>query len=182
MRQPQRSREQLVVQRPLLTQPLLHCLAHLQQRKAGKLGVQVSRRLCKVVGTHRFTCVDDLLRDLIASRHHDDQDLRAIERYELDPLQHCRLVSREREADVLGGTGHEVRNRGKQIVHERRLHLLASKLLFDVHVRDDRSPAFEQQVHEGAVSKIGGDSASRGMRLVHVAVLFELRQDVANCG
>src|SRR6187200_1840853 len=82
MRQPQRSREQLVVQRPLLTQSLLHCLAHLQQRKAGELGVQVSRRLCEVVGTQRFTGVNDLLRDLIASRHHDNEDLRAIQRYE----------------------------------------------------------------------------------------------------
>ena len=75
-----------------------------------------------------------------------------------------------------------MRNRGKQIVHERRLHLLASKLLFDVHVRRRPESGFRAAIHEGAVSEIGRDSASRGMRLVHVAVLFELRQDVANCG
>ena len=43
-RQPQRARQQLVVERALLLQPREHRLAHLEQRQPGKLGVQVVAR------------------------------------------------------------------------------------------------------------------------------------------
>ena len=182
VRQAQRAFEQLVVQRPLLTQPLLDRVAHLEERQAGELRVQVSRRLSQIVRTDTFAGIDDLLRDLVAARDHDDQDLRAVERNELDALQHGGIVGREGKAHVPGGARDQMRDRRQQVVHQRRLHGLPAQLLLDVHVRDGRSPALEQDVDERAVAEVGWHATGRGVRLVNVALLFELCQHVSNRG
>ena len=54
LRQPQRARQQLVVERSLLLQPREHGLAHVEQRQAGELGVQVVCRLHQIVRPQRL--------------------------------------------------------------------------------------------------------------------------------
>ncbi len=75
-----------------------------------------------------------------------------------------------------------MRNRRQQIVHQRRLHGLSPQLLLDVHVGDGGSPALEQHVDERAIAEVGWNATGRGVRLVDVAMLLELRQHVSNGG
>ena len=175
-REPQRARQQLVVERALLLEPREHRFAHVEQRQPGKFGVQVVGRLHEVVRPQVLAGIDHFLRDLPAARHHHHEDAGSAERHELETLQHGDRIAGKRKPDVAGGARHEMRHAGEQILDERRtLSLLAQPMLDDGR-RPGALAALEQQVDEHAVAAVGRHAPGRGMRLMHVAAVLELRE------
>ena len=177
MRELQGAGQQLIVERPFLSKPFLHGVANFEERKAGELRIEVPGRLGEVVRADTFARIHHLLGDLVAPGDHDDQDPGAVERNELDALKHRGVVDRERKAHVPGGARNQMRHRRKQVVHERRLHGVAPQLLFDVHLGKGLGPAaFEQEIDECPVAEVRRHATGRGVGLMDVAVLLELRE------
>ena len=172
-------RQQLVVQRALLLQPRQHRFAHVEQPQAGEFGVQVVRRLHQILRPQLFAGVDDLLRDLVAARDDDDQHAAAAER--------ARTRSAGGSPPWLSASA----NPTCRAARDTRCDTLVSRssmsgerpaccadLVLDAERRARRLAALEQQIDEHPVAAIGRHASGRGVRLVHVAELFELSQHV----
>ena len=111
--QPERARQQLIVQGTLLAQSLDDRVANLIELQPGKLCIEVVRRLSKILRFQRFAGVHALLRHLIPARNDDDEHPCPAQGNELDPLQHTAGIVRECEANVPGCARHKVRNAGQ---------------------------------------------------------------------
>ena len=181
-RQPQRASQQLIVERAVLLEPRDHCLAHVEQRQAGELGIEVSGRLRQIVGPQELLRVHHLLRHLISARDDDDEDARAVERHELDALEDRRMAVGHREAHMPCRARDDARDAGQQIVHQRRRAGVLAQLVLDVRRGTCRTAALEQEIHEDSIPAIGGDASRRGVWLVEVAALLQVRQHTPHRG
>ena len=120
--EPQREPQQLIVQRPLLAQSRQHTLAHVVERPAGELVVQVVGGLDELRRDRplRRCRWSSATPDCRASPHHED--VVAAERHELDALEdRVGVGRRDGEADVSRHFRQHVRRARQQIVDERRV-------------------------------------------------------------
>ena len=150
---------------------------------ARKFCVEVVRGLHELRDVDRFADVHGFLRHLVAARDHDDEDAVAAQRHELDALeQRLRVRRRNGKADALARFGQHVRRGRQQVVHQRRVAGFLPQPRFNRRDVFGGAARVEQHVDVAAIAEIGRDAARRGMRLPHVAHVFELRQDVAHGG
>ena len=77
-------------------------LAHLEQRAALELVVQVIGRLLELAGLVLLGRFNDFVRHVAAGRDDDDQELSAVERHEIQPLERRHVRGgRNRKADLV---------------------------------------------------------------------------------
>ena len=182
LRQLQRARAQRVGKRALVAQPLHHREADVLERHAGKLGVQIVRRLTQLVRVDFLADVDRLARHLPAVRHDDDEHLRRAQRNELDLLQDAVRCHRQRERDEPRRARQHLRHGGQHIFGQRRRAGVAPQLRFDRRAAANRTGRGEQLIDVEPVAAIGRDAARGRVRLLQVSELFELGERVADGG
>ena len=138
--------------------------------------VQVVRRLLQLAGSVFFRRIDDLVRDVAAGGDDDDEQLAAVERDEVEPLEGRHVGGRRnREADLMRRARDLLRDVRQQVADRAG----APQTRLDLRRRARRLALGQQLVDVDPVPLIGRHAAGRGVGLAYVSLLFEPGHDVA---
>ena len=169
-------------QRALVAQPLHHREPDVLERHAGKLGVQIVRRLPKILRIDLLADVDRLARNLSAVCDDDDQHFGGAQRNEFDFFEDAVGRHRQRKRDEPRRAREHLRDRGQDIFRQRRRAGVAPQLGLDRRAAAHRARCGEQLIDVEAVPAIGRDAAGGRMGLLQVSEIFELGERVADGG
>ena len=135
--------------------------------------VQVIRRLLQFAGLVFLPRLDDLVGHMTPGCDHDYQEFAAVKRHEIQPLER-RHIRGNRESHLMRGAGDLLRH-----VREERLDRPGAPEPRLYQRSWPRSLAVgEKLIDVKAIPQVRRDPARRGVRLPHVAQIFEPRHDV----